>query len=375
MKFARITIILVALTLFHKAFCQDELAPIPLRLPLTAVEADSIKIKDFFWHLQMKDVEAAGISASGQNNAKKKKKAPSEKDWQKDFETLDIESGINGDKDNVTAIANFAQQSGQLLRATGDSRYAKAMEHCYYNGLAGRMKENDEGKRKAAADALRQFTSEVMATSGKHLFINMFPRSQSHIKTSELNVETIITTSVPWFNEVFLQLLTGGKQMRMALHLKVPEWLGKEFLPNYDMGSGRKQINVFVKGEKIVPHVENGYVVIDREWEDSTVVVLNFPTPTRRIHQKNKPDETALMKGSLLYTFLNIPEGMYIKENDPVNSQFDKDRHTNVLSAPYYNKNGEKAGIYLAEPYLFNRHNPQARIFVPALKPGTAKQP
>lgn len=367
MKLLKFFFSLVANLLLSSAFAQEAETLPPLHFPLTPVPADSVKTGDFFWNLQMKEVDKTVPKTKITSN--NSEKTISINEWEKLFATLGIEGGINNDKDDVVTISEFAKQCGKLVRETGDGRYASAMEHCYFNGLAGRMNDTDINKREAAAASLRQLPGEMMATSGKHLFINMFTRSQTHIKTKDIDIEAIITTSTPWFNENWIEILTGGHKQHVTLHLKVPEWLQKDFLNGYDMNNKRSQINVFVKGRKIAPRVDKGYVVIDREWEDSTTtIVLQYPTPIRRVTSQSHPNGIILMKGGLLYSFLNVPDGMYIKESDPIRSDFDKDRHTNVLSAPYYTSTGEKAGIYLAEPYLFNRRNPQSKIFMPVIK-------
>ncbi len=360
-----IPLTMAMLAYFAAATAQEKVALPKANLPLKPVKADSVKIGDFFWHLQLNDADKAVPKKTTRNS--ETKNTISESEWEETFHTLGIEGEINHDKEDVAAICDFVGQCGKLMRKTGDARYISAMEHCYYNGLAGRMNDGNAANREAAASALRGLTGEFMATSGKHLFINMYTRSQSHIKNKHFNIEAIVTTSAPWFNEHWIELLTGGRKQKVVLHLKLPEWFQKEFLSNYEMNSNRYSPNVFVKGSKIIPRIEKGYVVIDNVWEDSTTIVLQFPTPTRHVCKKDKPDEIAIMKGHLLYAFIGVPPGMYIKRSDPIRAQFDKDRHTNVLSAPYYTKEGEKAGVYIAEPYAFNRRNPQARIFMKTL--------
>ena len=329
--------------------------------PLQPVPADSVSVEGFFWHDQMKYVTDKWPQLQPKSieiTAKNLKKIPSlTKQWQK----LMLKASPTGiDNGNVKATCRFVELCLRLAQLTGDSRYTCAAEQMLVNALC---QQSDP----LAGRTLLNLPENIYATSGNHLFVNFPIRSSAHITTPDLDVKLRCVTSSPWFNDEYILWLNfGGKQRHMTLHLRLPSWMDTEELTAYrvDRLPKLKQVKT-ADGLILSPHVENGFLIIEKEWCDSDYVGIQINTPIYRISDPVRPSFVAFQKGSVLYRLLNLPAGMSVRPKDAVHSEFDADRHTNVLSAPYYDADGKQVGTFMAEPYLFHRTDGPGDVYVP----------
>lgn len=345
----------------------------PLQLPLQPVCVDSVSIEDFFWYGQLQEVKKnypdlkPWTTKATKGDTKKKRKLHTQ--WERGIKRLGPTATVAGDNspDEVKAADETARLSARLNLATGDGKYANMFEFIECNSLCGRQQSDNAEVRKTSAESLMGIQGQIYATSGEHLFLNCLIRNNAHIITPSLDVQAVLVVSRPWYNQMILWLKFARQGQHMVLHIAVPEAYQLDSLDNYSVNTRRKPLTIDVGKNHERPRIENGYYVFDRNWTDDDYVAINFPTPIIHIHPDGDTTQMALQRGPVVYATLNLPKGMSLKASDPVHSQFDKDRHTNVLSAPYYDASGHKAGMYLAEPLLFNRKNPQARLFAPAV--------
>lgn len=346
---------------------------VPLRLPLQPVCVDSVSIEDFFWYGQLQEVKKnfpnLKPSTLKPQKGDTKKWQKLNVQWEKGIKLLGPTATAAGgtSPDEVKAADETARLSARLNFATAQGKYANMFEFIECNSLCGRQQSDNAEERETAAKSLMNIQGQIYATSGEHLFLNHLIRNNAHIVTPDLDVQAVLVVSRPWYNQMILWLKFARQGQRMVLHIAVPEAYQLDSLDNYSTHTRRKPLTIDVGKNHEKPRIENGYYVFDRRWTDDDYVAINFPTPIIHIHPDNDTTQIALQRGPVVYATLNLPQGMYLKAGDAVHSEFDKDRHTNVLSAPYYDAQGRKAGMYLAEPFLFNRRNPQARLFVPAL--------
>lgn len=343
-----------------------------IHFPLTPIPADSIEVQDFFWYGQLHEAEKAlpGIKARSLPqklpSPKKTKKLATK--WQKKIQNLDIRGFVKGEKgkDELQSAIDLAEESATLALSTGDAKYADVMSRAYYNGICGWQNSSEEEAQRAA-QAITNLPGYALATSGEHLYINMYIRSEAKIKNDKLDFTLQTTTSTPWYYQTLFQFLFKKKQQHIVFHFRLPEWLKKEgenTLPGYDCKTQQPAYVIQLNGDRLKPVIENGYLVVDEVLCDTDIMVVQMPTPIIRITPKDNPTKVALQKGPLVYTFLNMPQDMEIKGNDAYHSEFDKHRHTNVLSGDYYNKE-TKAGRFTAEPYIFNRKNEDNEMWFP----------
>lgn len=344
-----------------------------VKLPLTPVPADSIIVQDFFWHGQQQEVfkthpntKAVSFSRKKLSSKKIKKRSAA---WNKKLQELDVCGYIKSErgKSNLQSAIDLAEESACLAWVTGNARYADVMSRALYNGVCGWQKENSSDGEKAS-QMLAGIAGYSLATSDEHVYINMYIRSEAHIKNDKLDFHLITMTSTPWYYQTILQFkFNEKKQQHIIFHFRLPEWLKKDAaltLPNYACKTQHPSYAVMLNGNRLKPKEENGYLVIDEQLCDTDIIGIQMPAPIIRITQKNDPSKVILQKGPLVYSFKNMPKGMELREKDVYHSEFDKHRHTNVLSGTFYD-NGQQAGRFTAEPYLFNRKLPESSLWAP----------
>lgn len=344
-----------------------------VKLPLTPVPADSIAVQDFFWHGQQQEAfkahpntEAAPFLEKRLSSKKIKKLSAA---WNKKIQNLDACGYVKteSDKSQLLSAIDLAEESACLAWATGDARYADVMSRALYNGVCGWQNENSPDREKAA-QTLAGISGYSLATSGEHVYINMYIRSEAHVKTEQLDFTLITMTSTPWYYQTILQFkFNEKKQQRIVFHFRLPEWLKKDAaltLPDYTCKTQQPSYAIMLNGNRLKPKEENGYLVIDELLCDTDIIGIQMPTPIIRIFPKDDPSKVILQKGPLVYSFINMPKDMELREKDVYHSEFDKHRHTNVLSGAYYD-HGQRAGRFTAEPFLFNRKLPESFLWAP----------
>ena len=361
------------LGLFVSVRAKDNLKTSVVKFPLTPVSVDSITIGDFFWYGQILNTKKVDSTLKVQPFIVTRKDVSRAKkmvlDWQEKVKNLTLFGSVSTEKDELPSAVNMVKESALLSLATGDAKYGGVMERAYYNGVCGRQESDSHEEALLASQWLVNVPNYIMATSQEHLYINMYIRNTAHVKNKHLDVNVLTIASTPWFNQVSLQFKFPTPARHMVLHLRKPSWLSDSDIvrevPNYHSSHYNGRFTLFVNGNQVVPKLDGGYIVIDRVWKDSDYVQMFLPAPVRRFHSNSSNGAVALQKGPLLYTFLSFPQEATVKENDLVHTEFFKDRHTDVISGPYYDAAGKKAGKYSAEPYVFHLNDSTARLFVP----------
>ena len=341
-----------------------------VKFPLIPVAADSVTIEDFFWYGQLQEAQKVcpQLKANPWNVDHRKHLHALSADWQEKVNHLDLTGRVKTEtqKDELHSAVDIVKQSAYLALATGQSKYADIMETSLYNGVCGWQNSDNPDNVHLASQTLADMSGYAFATSKEHLFVNLYITSEMHVKNKQLDVKMMTTTSTPWYYQMMFQFLfPRGKEEHMVLHLRMPNWLSNNILPNFKYNHYQLKYSLLLNGIALKPEMKDGYIVLDRVWCDSDILQLLLPTPIRRVTLANNYNEVALQKGPLLYSFISIPENTFIKAIDPIHSEFDKHRHTNTLSSKCYDDSNHVAGTFRAEPYLFNRKNKDARIFVP----------
>ena len=353
----------VLLTLLVGLFCCRPGGLACAQSRLTPVDADSVVLEDFFWNLQLDTVRVLYPTMPPVQPAKVKATKKKIEDWEARRARLLPTGVIAGEEDGLGSAIEMVNLSYELGLATGETRYFAAMEHCLYNGVAGRMAEPAGEHTSEVAQLMNNVPSMAIATRGTDVYINMFLRSSSFIENGDVHLLFVAGVSDPWYNEYLLQMRILGGESHFKIHIRVPEWMGNSVLETADYVKKIGRWTMSVSGNQVKPQYEDGYIVVERDWTEQDYVVVRFPSPIMRVSLKGS-NEVMLQRGSLLYTFLDLPDGATINPSDALHAEFDRDRHTNVLTGPYY-KGGVQAGEFHAEPYCFNRLTAGARLSAP----------
>lgn len=198
----------------------------------------------------------------------------------------------------------------QLLRLTGDSRWADEFELSLYNALASAMTPDgrwwayfsplagqrvpshfqhaDVGLSCCVANGPRGLlvAPRVAVMPGKGgVTVNLYCEGTASLRLADdTNVEIRQETDYPRGDTVVLRVVPA-KPTRFPLHVRIPAWSART--------------KVLVNGQS-VDATPGRYETIDREWSEGDVVTLSFDMRGRTIPAPSGAPQLAIMRGPIV---------------------------------------------------------------------------
>jgi len=199
----------------------------------------------------------------------------------------------NGDSDvgETCVTVTWIQFNAQLLRLTGEARYAEQLERSVYNQLLGAQRPDGcawgyyvqmEGK-KPYSDALSGncclssgprgvalIPTFSVTTDADGVVVNFLGPSRSKLTLPNGQFITVtVQSTYPDDGRVRIQLSQSNAQP-VSLKVRIPEWCGN---PAFELnGAATKS-----------PASAGGYAIFRRSWSDGDVVGMTMPMPRRVI--------------------------------------------------------------------------------------------
>lgn len=135
------------------------------------------------------------------------------------------------------------------------------------------------------------------------LYVNLFIGSTIHVENvAGTDVEMVQKTDYPWNGKVAITV-NPQTPKNFALYIRVPNHETSELYHSTPEVGGLKLLAV--NGQQIVPTLEKGYAVIQREWHAGDTVTLEMPMEIQRITSDEKIAANrgmmALRYGPLIY--------------------------------------------------------------------------
>jgi DUF1680 family protein len=190
---------------------------------------------------------------------------------------------LSSEKDQVAetcVTVTWIQLTQQLLRLTGEARYADELEKTFYNHLAAAQRPDGAAWAYfTALDGKKDYRTEqnccsssgprgwamlptlAYMTSDDGVVVNFFARSVAVMKINGEEVTIRQQTSYPADGRVALTV-TVPKPMKFALRVRVPSWST-------------------IAGVKAQP---NTYWLLRQTWSRTQTITLDFAIPTRVIN-------------------------------------------------------------------------------------------
>lgn len=288
--------------------------------------------------------------------------------WNKNFAKLTL---WGESKEDALATYNAAVR---LFLKTPSAKYADIAERALYNGVLAELDSSrrDSPKWREAAQAVMDAPATAYATRGADLWVNLYFRNRSYIKSDSLDLLILQNTSSPWAGNVFISLKFNSPDTHMRLHLRLPAWLRGEVTPTgeYSYAKMREFYQVLINGRALTLRASaDGYITIDRVWQSDDAVRLSMQTPVRRIrHAGNNPGKKfAIQEGPILYAYETRGEQKYFDPKAAFGNSYDNETlHTNCLVTKVYTsprKAGESPWEGFLLPYYVafgrNRYKPE----------------
>ncbi|MFI5132965.1 MAG: glycoside hydrolase family 127 protein, partial [Chitinophagales bacterium] len=219
----------------------------------------------------------------------------------------------------------------RMCQLTGDSKYVDVLERSLYNGaldglsLSGDhffydnvLASNGQNQRRewfgtacCPANIARLVTSVgnyIYGKSDDGIWINLFVGSNTNIKVANTDVAVKMETNYPWEGKVKLNI-DPMKKTKLKLYVRVPEW----YQPHSALGnlysfmdkSDNKDPGFKLNGKSISYTLQNGYAVLENDWQKGDVIEFAFAMEPRKVEAtsdvKYDAGRIALQRGPLVY--------------------------------------------------------------------------
>jgi DUF1680 family protein len=212
------------------------------------------------------------------------------------------------------AAVGLVYWNHRLNLMTSESRYADIVERAMYNGALAGVSLTGERffyvnplESKGAHHRQEWFDCSccptqiarfipsigdyVYAVSAKGIWVNLYLAGRAMIPYNEQEVKLRQTTNYPWEGNVALTIETAPAEA-FALSLRIPGWC--------------QQVSVQLNGQPLEQMIfEQGYLQLNRQWQNGDTITLNFVMPVERIYAHSKVMENAgqvaLQRGPLVY--------------------------------------------------------------------------
>ena len=216
-------------------------------------------------------------------------------------------NNFNNYCETCAAIANVFWNHRMFL-ASGEAKYIDVLERTLYNGLisgvslsgdeffydnplaSNGIHEREEWFGCACCPGnITRFMASVpgylYATRNNEVYVNLFVESNSSIalQTGEIELEQL--TSYPWLGEVEIRIKKTIPE-KFTLHLRIPGWARGRPVPTdlYHYVDGKDpHFSLSVNGKQLRTNIVDGYVLLERRWNDEDVITLQMDMPVRRI--------------------------------------------------------------------------------------------
>jgi len=198
----------------------------------------------------------------------------------------------------------------QLLRLTGEAKYADAIEQTYYNALLGAMKPDGsawgyytplsgfkiEGNEQCgmglncciASGPRGLFTFPLTAVMGRKdgLQVNFFAGGTFSLQTpNKQTIKLVQETDYPVNGKVGIQVELPQPE-EMAVRVRIPEW--------------SKQNTLTVNGKMVKGTTAGQYAVIQRKWNSGDAISLELDMRGRVVKLGRQPENIAIVRGPVV---------------------------------------------------------------------------
>jgi uncharacterized protein len=206
--------------------------------------------------------------------------------------------------------ATWIKLNQQLLRLTGESKYADAIEQTYYNALLGAMYTDGSdwakysplaGQRQRGNEQCNMglnccvasgprglFTYPLTAVMGtsEGLALNFFNEGRSFIQTQNgERIEVITNTDYPVSGKISFRII-GATNKPIKVKIRIPAW--------------STQSSITINQEQGGKIVAGSYAELSRIWKSTDLVILNLDMRGRLVHLGDHPENLAIQRGPIV---------------------------------------------------------------------------
>ncbi len=305
--------------------------------------------------------------------------------------------------ETCASIANVYWNHRMFLY-TGDSKYIDVLEMALYNGvMAGVSLSGDlffyDNPLESSGEHARQewfgcaccpgnvtrFVASVpnymYAVEGDDVYINLYIQSKSEIQQTSGTLKLTQETNFPWEGNVRISVNpeTAG---RFKVYVRIPGWARNAPVDTglYSFVDNKGGAKVYVNGsENLCSRLENGYVVIDREWNAGDEISVDFNMEARQVKAREEVvddrGKLAVMRGPIVYCLEGVdqPDSQVFNKYIPAKADFKAEYKPELLGGVVeLDYKGIKAIPYST---WCNRGSDEMTVWIPTDKSLTREKP
>ncbi|MBC7320526.1 glycoside hydrolase family 127 protein [bacterium] len=212
--------------------------------------------------------------------------------------------------ETCASIANLMWNFRMLL-ALGEGRFADIMELCLYNGILSGISLDgreyfyvnplaDRGNHRRqrwfacaccppnVARTITSIPGYMYSTSQEGVWVHLYASSTAELEVNGSKVKIEERTDYPWKGIIEFRILGDA---RFKLFLRKPGWA--------------KEFSISINEEKMQAVTENGYIMIDKEWQSGDTVKLDFNMKPELLEShpsvKANIGRVAIRRGPIIY--------------------------------------------------------------------------
>ena len=220
----------------------------------------------------------------------------------------------------------------------GDAKYIDCLERTLYNGVISGMSV-DGGKffypNPLSSDGRYRFNADgtmtrqpwfgcaccpsnlcrfipsmpgyIYGVRDNDLYVNLYAANTATLALGGKNVTIQQETNYPWEGDIAIKVLQN-KAKAFNMMVRIPGWVQSRVVPS-DLYAYNDDIfstyEITVNGQKVDSELENGYMVINRNWKKGDVVRIHFDMPVRTVVASPRVSDdrgrVAVERGPLVY--------------------------------------------------------------------------
>lgn len=206
--------------------------------------------------------------------------------------------------------ATWIKLTQQLLRLTGEAKYADAIEQAFYNALLGAMKPDGSdwakytplsGQRLEGSEQCHMGLNCCVASGPRGLFtfplttvmsakdgpqVNFFVAGSYTFQTpGKQKIKLVQETDYPETGKISMKVQLQNPE-NLSLLVRIPNW--------------SKKSSLMVNGEPVGNLIPGAYVKIERRWKTGDAIDLNLDMRGRVLSLGEFPENMAIVRGPVV---------------------------------------------------------------------------
>ncbi len=236
---------------------------------------------------------------------------------------------ITAYNETCASIANILWNE-RMFRLKGNAAYIDVLERILYNSLLDGVSISGDrffypnplastGQYQRASyygvpccltnivRFMPQVPGFIYAHKDNDLYVNLFIGSNSRVELEDGPVEISLETGYPWDGMVRIKVDPMDND-DLTLRIRIPGWTLGNPVPSalyYFMDDPAGMASISINSKTMNYTMEDGYAVIEREWSDGDVVIMELPMQTRKIAANDRVEDDkgrfAIQRGPIVY--------------------------------------------------------------------------